>query len=65
LLKAGDYFHSNKHEVYLYNTVIGLATKSVYQSVIEKGIGIFLKLIFQNVTMLQNFFGFWLLCFLS
>jgi hypothetical protein len=48
LLKAGDYFHSNKHEVYLYNTVIGLATKSVYQSVIEKGIGKFLKLIFQK-----------------
>ncbi|MEI2709142.1 MAG: glycosyltransferase [Chitinophagaceae bacterium] len=36
LLKAGDYFHANKHEVYLYNTVTGFATKSVYQSVIEK-----------------------------
>jgi glycosyltransferase involved in cell wall biosynthesis len=36
LLKAGDFFYSKGCEVYLYNTVIGLAPKSIYQSVIEK-----------------------------
>lgn len=36
LLKAGDYFRQNNCEVYLYNTIIGLASKRVYQSVIRK-----------------------------
>ena len=36
LLKAGDYFHKNNCDVYLYNTIIGLASKNIYQSVIEK-----------------------------
>lgn len=36
LLKAGDFFHANNCEVFLYNTIIGLASPNVYQSVIEK-----------------------------
>lgn len=36
LLKAGDFFYANKCEVYLFNTIIGLSTKNVYQSIISK-----------------------------
>lgn len=36
LLKAGDFFYANNCEVFLYNTIIGLAKPDIYKSVIEK-----------------------------
>jgi len=36
LLKAGDFFHTNNCEVTLYNTIIGLASKKLYEDVIKK-----------------------------
>ncbi len=36
LLKAGDFFYTNNCEVILYNSIIGLAPKKLYDDVIKK-----------------------------
>ncbi len=59
LLKAGDFFHANKCEVTLYNSIVGLAPKELYEDVIKK---INWKIIETDISKSNSFSKFrWLL----